>query len=62
MKVIGHYRQIIAGGMGEPLYGRIPYYAKRRHYLPLVRRVALQIKIMFLGSLMWINVNESDLC
>jgi len=37
------------------------FYAKSDHYGIRRKRGSLQIKVKFLGSLIWINIDESDL-
>ena len=55
-KTIGSHRFCFAG-----FDAYRPYYAKRSKYLPFVERTMLQIQILFLGELAWINVSQGDL-
>jgi hypothetical protein len=43
------------------MYAWRPFYNARYKYLPMVGRTMLQVSIMFLDSLVWINVNPSDI-
>lgn len=57
---LGHYRWVFAGGL-TLLYAVSPYYGKREQYLPAVKRTMLQVLVKVLGSLMWINIDPSDI-
>ena len=59
----GQYRSIVCsdGINGNHLYGCQPFYAKRIQWLKLAKVHCLQILLMCLGELEWINVRESDL-
>jgi len=59
-KPIGQYRFPAMGGP-TVTYGQKPYYGRRMQYLPAVRTTMLQVQVMVLGSLMWINVRPEDL-
>ncbi len=58
----GQYRFIIVGGESGHLFSTKPFYAKRMQWLGgMVKRYCLQVLVMCLGELMWINVSEFDL-
>ena len=60
MVPIGYYSQPVTGG-SNPEVSKTPYYTKRRMLLKLINEYRIQIQIMWLGSLVWINVDPSQL-
>jgi hypothetical protein len=59
MEIKGYYRWCWAGGQ-EPLYTWSPHYGIRREYLPLVKEEMWQIRVPFLGMMVWVNVDLAD--
>lgn len=54
------YRTIICGGQ-NPIYGYVRVFNLRRKYLPLIKKKVLQAQIMYLGELVWINIDPNDI-
>ena len=39
----------------------VPFFGRREVGLPMVKRDVLQVQVVSLGQLAWININEDDL-
>ena len=60
--ILGHYRSPWAGHPGrEVSYHSVPFFGRREVGLPMVKRDVLQVQVVSLGQLAWININEHDL-
>ncbi len=59
---LGYYRSPWAGHPGrEVSYRNVPFFGRREVGLPMVKRDVLQVQVVSLGQLAWININEDDL-
>ena len=54
---LGHYRFHI--GSNPPLEVSRPYYAIRSQYLPMRKDWFLQVLVMILGEMVWINADKA---
>ncbi len=57
---IGERRFVAAGGSGTLSYGTETIYGARTQFLPTVGRTEFQVRVYFLGSLVWINSDRRD--
>ena len=60
--ILGHYHSVWAGGPDRKVFHHNkPFFGRREVGLPIIKRDVLQIRVVSLGQLAWINIDENDI-